>query len=325
MKQCFYILGSALCFCLLFSLFVYAKSYDKSNANSEVIIPESWIDSYSESAEDYTAMLETPNDWSNITPDTTEVFTTVNIPVESFNTYSTASKVNLRYQTQEDVQLALLSDTNAWQLLSDEIFDSYPKQSYSSVKDKLVQIQQENTVTITVPCWYWANPDDDTDFSKITVEKTFAVNSALEDVFVHIFNDIYASESKPVINIADKGMGTWVLRGKNHNSANTMSAHSIGSAIDINPSTGSFYVNGKWYGNAYGQSAMPTYIWEQLPECHKKYHVLYTESEIVRIFKAYGFVWGGDWTSGTDSMHFSYIGDGSNARVTGTFNYNLMR
>lgn len=324
MNQRFYILGSVLCFCLLFSVFVYAKSYDDSNADNEVIIPDNWIESYSESAEDY-AIVELTTDWSSTIPDTTEFYTTVNIPVESFSTYASVPKITLKYQTQEDTQLALLSDTDAWMLLSNGIFNSYPKQSYSAVKDKLTQIQQENTVTITVPCWYWANPNDDTDFSKITVEKTFAVNSALEDIFLHVFNDIYALDSKPIINIADKGMGTWVLRGKNHNNSSTMSAHSIGSAIDINPSTGSFYVNGKWYGNAYGQAAMPTYIWEQLPECHKKYHVLYTDSDIVRVFKAYGFIWGGDWSSGTDSMHFSYIGDGSNARVKGAINYNSMR
>ena len=161
--------------------------------------------------------------------------------------------------------------------------------------------------------------------SKKTITKTFAVNSKIASVFEHIFEDIYKHPSQPVINIGDKGMGTWVLRGKNHKDSNTMSSHSLGVAIDINPSTGSFYVNGKWYGNAYGQNKMPSSMWSQLPEVQKKYHVLYDGCPIVEIFKSYGFYWGGDWTSGTDAMHLSYIGDGSSARATGIKNFNERR
>ena len=143
----------------------------------------------------------------------------------------------------------------------------------------------------------------------------------IRNTFVHIFEDIYDDPSKPIINIADKGMGTWVLRGKNHNSANEMSAHALGCAIDINPSTGSVNINGKWYGNGYNQAVLSKEIWTQLPETHSKYHILYDGCPIVEVFKSYGFYWGGDWTSPKDCMHLSYIGDGSDARLIGVSNY----
>lgn len=318
-----YLIASVFCIFILFGLLAYAKDYD-AQKEEDLQIPEGWLSSYSECADDYETYTNTNVDWSKEEPDVEE-YVAMSIPVETYSAGTATTPIILCYQSATDIELATLSDTEAWILLSNGIFDSYPKQPYRAIADKLETIRNENTVTITVPCWYWANPSDDSDFTKTTIEKTFAVNTALKDTFLHIFNDIYAAESQPIINIADKGMGTWVLRGKNHNSNNTMSAHSIGGAIDINPSTGSFCVNGKWYGNAYNQSAMPTYIWEQLPECHKKYHVLYADSDIVKIFKAYGFIWGGDWSSGTDPMHFSYIGDGASARVRGTQNFNSMR
>lgn len=291
-------------------------------------IPVHWDKDYTESASDYEQMFAYDNmSWDTITPDDTfEQFQTVNIDVDippaefSFaaDGYDTVTTHN---QTAADVELATMTENEAWEYVTNGLWTSYPKTSFSQNKDKLVTLQNTNTETITVRVWYWANPKDDTNMNKVTKEKTFAVNSKLARTFEHIFQDIYEHPSRPVINIGDSAMGTWVLRGKNHNSSKTMSAHSLGVAIDINPSSGSFYVNGKWYGNAYGQSAMPESIWKLLPETHDKYHVLYNGCPIVEVFKSYGFYWGGDWRSGTDSMHLSYLGDGSSARETGIENY----
>lgn len=233
-----------------------------------------------------------------------------------------STPVVISNQTPDDITLINMTDAEAWNLLSNGIFPDYPKSSYITIKDKVQEIKDSNTQEITVPIWYWKNPDDTTDMSKVSATATFQVNSKVADLYTHIFQDIYADASQPIINLGDSAMGTWVTRGKNHNPYATLSAHAIGAAIDINPSTATFEINGAYYGNAYGNKAMPQSIWQTLPESHKKYQVLYQDCPIVQIFKSYGFYWGGDWHSGTDPMHLAFLGDGTNAREVGQSNYN---
>lgn len=280
-----------------------------------------WDADYTESASDYKKYNASYVNWEAYIPSESDVYTTVEVDPTYVYTASEIFESQASSMTLNDEELIMLSENEAWSLISNGRFNSYPTQPYKTIKNEVAAIQADNTETIKVKVWYWANPKDDTDMSKVTVTKTFAVNSAVAVLFEHAFEDIYNDPSCPIINIADGGMGTWVLRGKNHNDNNTLSAHALGTAIDINPSTGSFYVNGTWYGNAYKQKAMPANIWAQLPECHKKYHVLYEDCPIVSIFKSYGFYWGGDWSTGTDCMHLAFIGDGSSARKTGQSNY----
>lgn len=303
------------------------KMHSTYSPLDNVTIPVSWSKSYTEQESDYSQQFVYDDiTWDTVAPDAYEEFAAVTVDAElpsaefafSADGYADVTTPN---QTASDVEVALMTENEAWEYISNGIWTEYPTSSFNANKEKLVELQHTNTETITVKVWYWANPKDDSDMRKVTKEKTFAVNSKLARTFEHIFADIYNDPSRPIINIADSAMGTWVLRGKNHNNSKTMSAHSLGVAIDINPSTGSFNVNGTWYGNAYGQKAMPEAVWRLLPETHDKYHVLYNGSPIVEIFKSYGFYWGGDWKSGTDSMHLSYIGDGSSARQTGIQNY----
>ena len=307
---------------------LYDKMHSVYSPLDGLKIPVSWDRSYVESSEAYEIQFAYDDiSWETVPPDAIEEFAAVTIdaklPEASFSFAADGyASVKTPNQTASDVEIALMSENEAWEYITNGLWTEYPTSSFKANKSKLVELQQTNTETITVRVWYWANPDDETDMRKVTKTKTFAVNSKLARTFEHIFEDIYNDPMKPIINLADTAMGTWVLRGKNHNDSKTMSAHSLGVAIDINPSTGSFNVNGTWYGNAYGQRAMPESVWKLLPETHKKYHVLYNGSPIVEIFKSYGFYWGGDWKSGTDSMHLSYLGDGSSARKTGIANYN---
>lgn len=233
----------------------------------------------------------------------------------------TTRKPSNVHATTADKQLITLSDKDAWSLLTAGRFNCYPTEKYYQVKQKVVENRIDKTTRITTKVWFWEDPSDDTNFNKVTVYKEWEVNEELADLFTHVFEDLYNDPSQPVININDRGAGTWVTRGKNHSDFNTTSAHAFGAAIDINPSTGTFAIDGIRYGNAYKNKAMPQAIWQSLPECHNKYHVIYQDSPMVKIFKSYGFVWGGDWSSGTDPMHFSFIGDGSNAREVGQSNF----
>lgn len=310
-------------------MIVIVHSTQKSNSDQIVIseLPNGDYDTtYVEDATSYEKYLELENtDWESV-EDPLEEFTTVTVDsalttssfVESYTSFTEQHNSNVSMSDKEKI---MLSEDAAWELISDGLYTSYPTGNFMDNRDTLLTIQQRNTSTIKVKCWYWEDPTDDSNFSKVTVLKVFAVNKGIASLFKHAFEDIYNDPSQPIINIGDYGMGTWVIRGKNHNNSARMSTHSLGCCIDINPSTASFCVNGKWYGNAYGQRAMSEEIWEQLPECHKKYHVLYNGSPIVEIFKSYGFVWGGDWASGTDPMHLSWIGEGPNTREKGQANY----
>lgn len=219
-----------------------------------------------------------------------------------------------------DEKLVSMSESEAWQYLTDGLIDDYPTVPYKEIKDIVQMVYNNHATQITVPVWYWENPEDVNDLSKVTKYVTITIHDKLADTYEYIFMDIYKDPSKPVFNLNDYGMGTWVLRGKNHSEYNTVSAHALGTAIDINPSSGSYEVDGVIYGNSYGAKKMPYSIWKDLPETHTKYHVLYEDCPIVSIFKSYGFYWGGDWTSGTDCMHLAFLGDYME-RSTGYENY----
>lgn len=215
--------------------------------------------------------------------------------------------------------IILMSDEDAWAYLSDGQITSYPTQSFTALQGIIMDMYRKHAVTLTVKVWYWKNPSDQTDLRKVTRDLKITVHEGVAPLFRSIFDTIYKDVSKPVINIADAGWGTYSFRAKT--AGGTPAGHCYGTTIDLNPSSGSFNIGGTVYGNGYGNKLMTKELWNSLPETHGKYHVLYEDCPIVVAFKQHGFYWGGDW-SVKDCMHFSYLGDIS-GRVKGIENYYL--
>ena len=233
-------------------------------------------------------------------------------PLKNYANHSISAKSVI---TKDDISVISLSENEAWDYLTDGLITSYPNKPFREIKPLIQEMYANHATTIEVPIWFWENPKDDKDMARTTKVVKFRVHDKLKNIFINIFTDIYNDPSKPVININDRGMGTWVIRGKGHSDSRTISAHAMGGAIDINPSTGSYLVDGVRYGNSYGAKKMSQEMWKELPETHTKYHILYEDCPIVSIFKSYGFYWGGDWKSGTDCMHLAFIGDGASRQV----------
>lgn len=317
------IITIAACSCVALvavSLTAIHVTADVTSKNKDrEIYPVQWDKDYVEDEDAYLQLEEFRNtNWESFSATPDQIVT---ISADSLGTgFTTISeKPVTSHRDADDIRKALMQENEAWDYVTNGLITSYPTQGLSYWEPYLRKLKQEDTVTITVDVWYWANPNDDTDMTKVAKQKTFAVNARFATTFEHIFADIFADESQPVFNLADTGMGTWVIRGKT--SSNGVSAHALGICIDINPSTGSFFINGKWYGNGYGQQVMTADMWSQLPECHNKYHVLYDGCPIVEIFKAYGFYWGGDWDGTKDAMHIAFVGDGTRGRSRGIANY----
>lgn len=103
----------------------------------------------------------------------------------------------------------------------------------------------------------------------------------------------YLDEAQKEINAAKTGYNfntiyTYVNRSKIGGGGKSL--HSWGIAIDINPETNPYQPDN--YGPV--QTDMPT--------------------QIIDIFRKYGFIWGGDWPGERDPMHFEWYG----ARITGS-------
>lgn len=81
-----------------------------------------------------------------------------------------------------------------------------------------------------------------------------------------------------------------------------LSKHALGLAIDINPRINP-YINNKGVltpANAKG------YRQRNAKKCKEKYasYMIQPNSKITKIFKKYGFSWGGDWKYSKDYQHF---------------------
>ena len=83
---------------------------------------------------------------------------------------------------------------------------------------------------------------------------------------------------------------------------NRLSKHALGLAIDINPRINP-YINSK---GVLTPGNVKIYIVRYVKKCKGKYarYMIQKNSQITKIFKKYGFSWGGDWKYSKDYQHF---------------------
>lgn len=86
---------------------------------------------------------------------------------------------------------------------------------------------------------------------------------------------------------------------------NKLSKHGMGMAIDINPRINPCIRGGK-LEPANGR----VYRTRNVKKCKGKYkkYMIHKNDKVYRIFKKYGFSWGGDWKTLKDYQHFEYTG-----------------
>lgn len=83
---------------------------------------------------------------------------------------------------------------------------------------------------------------------------------------------------------------------------NRLSKHALGLAIDINPRINP-YINSK---GVLTPENGKIYKVRDMKKCKGKYakYMIHKNSQITKIFKKYGFSWGGDWKYSKDYQHF---------------------
>lgn len=114
----------------------------------------------------------------------------------------------------------------------------------------------------------------------ITVHKDLA--NDLEDIFTQIANAKFP--------IKDLGCYNW-----RETASGGISHHSFGVACDINSNENYMIKNSKIIAGSYWKPGDDPYS-------------ITTNGTVVRAFKNKGWIWGGNWNSSKDYMHFSYTG-----------------
>ncbi|EET61812.1 fibronectin type III domain protein [Marvinbryantia formatexigens DSM 14469] len=81
----------------------------------------------------------------------------------------------------------------------------------------------------------------------------------------------------------------------------SLSNHAYGMAIDLNPMVNPYVKNGR-VSPANGK----LYKERNVSKCRGKYkkNMIHKNDKVYKIFKKYGFTWGGDWSSPKDYQHF---------------------
>ena len=140
--------------------------------------------------------------------------------------------------------------------------------------------------TLVIPIWQLSE-----DGCKTSSKTKLIVHASSAPIVQQIFQEIYEGDEQfPIKNIGGYG---W--------RSSERSEHRWGTAIDIN-----------WEENfeaSIGEDGKLTATVGEYWKPGEDPYSIPASGEVVRIFKKYGFSWGGDaWSSKRDYMHFSYFG-----------------
>lgn len=151
-------------------------------------------------------------------------------------------------------------------------------------------------------------------FEGQTVSGEIIVHKDIAEEVVHIFSDLYeiAYPIRQMRLVADFEANDWESIEADNTSAfncrpvtgkkKKWSKHAYGKAIDINPIENP-YVNRKGYISHKAS-------WQYKKRVHRNNSfadraVLLKNDKATKIFKSYGWKWGGDWNTIKDYQHFS--------------------
>jgi hypothetical protein len=167
--------------------------------------------------------------------------------------------------------------------------------------------QREDLVMLTLPYWNYKNQAK---IGQLIVHKS--QGKTVKEIFVRLYTDkSYQFES---IKLVDEfgGNDRASMNANNTSGYNCrivagsqrLSSHARGLAIDINPLVNPYV----WRE---GTSPLGGKKWDTLKErqaAKDQPGMILADSPIVKLFKAKGWGWGGEWNSSKDYQHFSADG-----------------
>lgn len=150
------------------------------------------------------------------------------------------------------------------------------------------------------------------DFNGKVKSGELIVNKKIADKIVRIFYELYKIKY-PIqrMRLIDEygADDTTSMKANNTSSFNYrvvegtkhLSRHAMGLAIDINPRVNPYISKGR-VSPANGK----VYRIRNVKKCRGRYaaYMIHSRSKITKIFKKYGFSWGGDWKYSKDYQHF---------------------
>ena len=137
------------------------------------------------------------------------------------------------------------------------------------------------------------------------------VNKLIAEEVLSIFREIYdigfPIEKMKIISLYDysdelsmEDNNTSAFNFRQITNGDTLSNHSLGLAIDINPAVNPYIKS---------NTILPTNATPYIDRNQDALGLIKKDDSIYEIFKKYGWTWGGDWTSPKDYQHFEKILD----------------